>query len=111
MDVLPIPLCCIVCCLLGGVLTSTPLYASRQESALSPLDLCREASASAPPGRNWAYPQDFCHLRPSLLLSTYLTIDGSQVKARSQVIGVAGEGFLESGNRLLIPPHQVVRVA
>src|SRR5207245_1338263 len=38
---------------LRGVLTSTPPCASRQASALSPLDLCREASASEPPGRNW----------------------------------------------------------
>jgi len=55
--------------------------------------------------------QDLCHCRPRLLFSSCLTRGKSQDKMSMQPIRTADDRFLQSGNRLLIPPGQVIGMA
>src|SRR5262249_37605770 len=56
-------------------------------------------------------PQDFCCLRPCLLLPAQLAVADSQAKVGRQKIGIADEGFLVSSPRLLSPPQITVGLA
>src|SRR5262249_55881375 len=56
-------------------------------------------------------PPDFCHCGPGLLLPVELAIAGSQEGVGLQIIGIADEDSLEGGNRLLVPPRQVIGMA
>src|SRR5713226_7813703 len=52
-----------------------------------------------------ANTQNFGCLRPRLVLAAHLSIVNDELSVSRPVIGKAGEGALEHGNRLLIPPH------